>query len=447
MAVTIAVVLDTRRKKNSGAFPVKLRVTLNRKSEHYTTIYDLTESDFEKLTAKRISESLHKTKKQLIEIESTAIKEADKINPFSFKEFEGDFIKGNPLFMQRTNKKVPVETDNAEFDLKPFERRISLLREVHPDNDYISVTFLNCIIKLLEERKIGSALNYQDAYNSLKRFKGNVRFSDITVSYLNQYEQWMIFSKNRSKTTVGIRLRALRAVFNEAIEKGIIKKDKCYPFGRKRYQIPTSRNIKKALDLSDVKKIYDFQPTTENEQKARDFWLFCYFGNGMNPKDMAYLRYKNIDGEYIHFTRAKTEHTVRREPKLVTVYFSEDMRRIVHKWGNKDESPNNFVFPILNHQANIMEQYNIVKRLVVVINEGMEVITAQVGIKKKVTNKVTRHTFSTVLKRSGVSTEFIQEALGHTDKKTTENYLDSFEKEVKKEYALKLLAFDNVSSS
>lgn len=53
-----------------------------------------------------------------------------------------------------------------------------------------------------------------------------------------------------------------------------------------------------------------------------------------------------------------------------------------------------------------------------------------------------RHTFSTVMKRSGVSTEFIQEALGHTDIRT-ENYLDSFEKEVKKEYEARLLAFEN----
>ncbi len=39
------------------------------------------------------------------------------------------------------------------------------------------------------------------------------------------------------------------------------------------------------------------------------------------------------------------------------------------------------------------------------------------------------------MKNSGASTEYIQEALGHTVKLTTENYLDSFEKEIKKEFA------------
>lgn len=68
-------------------------------------------------------------------------------------------------------------------------------------------------------------------------------------------------------------------------------------------------------------------------------------------------------------------------------------------------------------------------------------ISEALGIDRKVTTIVTRHTFSTLLKRSGASTEFIQEALGHMDKRTTENYLDSFENEVKKEYSEVLTSF------
>ena len=47
----------------------------------------------------------------------------------------------------------------------------------------------------------------------------------------------------------------------------------------------------------------------------------------------------------------------------------------------------------------------------------------------------------TRLKLAGTSTEFIQEILGHADKKTTENYLNSFEAEVKKEFAQMLASF------
>jgi site-specific recombinase XerD len=71
----------------------------------------------------------------------------------------------------------------------------------------------------------------------------------------------------------------------------------------------------------------------------------------------------------------------------------------------------------------------------------MQRILDDLGIKKKITTYVARHTFSTILKRSGASTEQIQEALGHTDMKTTESYLDSFDKETKKQLASQLTSF------
>ena len=44
-----------------------------------------------------------------------------------------------------------------------------------------------------------------------------------------------------------------------------------------------------------------------------------------------------------------------------------------------------------------------------------------------ITLHVARHTFATVLKRSGVDIGIISESLGHSDLKTTQIYLDSFE--------------------
>ncbi len=98
MAVRMKIVLDTRREKNLGLFPVKLRVTYNRKPEHYTTIYDLSVSDFKKLSAPRISETLNELRNSLNTIENDAVKEAKQINPFSFKDFQNEFITNNSLF-------------------------------------------------------------------------------------------------------------------------------------------------------------------------------------------------------------------------------------------------------------------------------------------------------------------------------------------------------------
>jgi integrase/recombinase XerD len=250
-----------------------------------------------------------------------------------------------------------------------------------------------------------------------------------------------MLEKGYSKTTVGIYTRCLRAIFNEAIFQGIIKREKCYPFGRRLYQPPASRNVKKALTLEDVSKIYYYQPECERERKAKDFWLFSYLANGINPTDIVHLKYKNIDGEYLVFERAKTENSTRLDPRPITVFITEDMQKILDYWGNKDRSPNNYIFPMMEHNITPLRQVELIELFVQAINDWMAKIRKKLGIEKKVTTYVARHTFSTIMKRSGVSTEFIQESLGHTSIKTTENYLDSFEKTVKKEYSRKLVAF------
>src|SRR5690606_38620310 len=118
---------------------------------------------------------------------------------------------------------------------------------------------------------------------------------------------------------------------------------------------------KKALELSHIEKIYYYQPTCESEAQARDYWLFLYFGNGMNTKDMALLKYKNIEGEYLVFERAKTEWSTRTDPKIISVFMSDDILKIIDRWGNKDKSPENYIFPILSAGISPLREYELIQ--------------------------------------------------------------------------------------
>ena len=63
------------------------------------------------------------------------------------------------------------------------------------------------------------------------------------------------------------------------------------------------------------------------------------------------------------------------------------------------------------------------------------------GFKEKITTYWARHTFSTVAINKGMSIEFVGEALGHADIKTTMNYFKGFEKESKQKISNILLDF------
>lgn len=97
----------------------------------------------------------------------------------------------------------------------------------------------------------------------------------------------------------------------------------------------------------------------------------------------------------------------------------------------------NTVFATLKKTYSWNKTKDITKR----INKYMKRIGAALGIEIDLKTYSARHSFATILKRSGASTEFIGESLGHKNNKTTENYLDSFEDEMKANFQNKLLEF------
>lgn len=101
MSVSLSIALDTRRlKKKTGTYPVKLMIVHDSAPQRYQTIYHLTEDDYKKLSAPRITPTLQKIRDDLKDIIRSAEIAAKEIQPFSFREFEKHFITPNPLFKE-----------------------------------------------------------------------------------------------------------------------------------------------------------------------------------------------------------------------------------------------------------------------------------------------------------------------------------------------------------
>jgi site-specific recombinase XerD len=314
--------------------------------------------------------------------------------------------------------------------------------------DTVSYAFDEYIKKLYQEKRIGSALAYQVAKTSLDKFcnenkKSNYKFSHVTAEFLKKYEKWMLDNGN-SITTVGIYLRSLRAIYNIAKNEGLIS-EQFYPFKRGRYQIPASRNTKKALSLEDIGKIYHYKAAPgSTTERMRDYWLFLYFSNGINVKDFCRLRYKNIEGDFLVIKRAKTE-TTRRVAEDIRIPLNDDTKATIKKYGNKKINNEAYIFPVLPPNVEAVQEHNLIQLLVRLMNDHLKLIAAELKIMANVTSYVARHSYASVLKRSGASIEYISETLGHSNTNTTKNYLASFEDDKKKEVAKALFAFKNVS--
>ena len=91
----------------------------------------------------------------------------------------------------------------------------------------------------------------------------------------------------------------------------------------------------------------------------------------------------------------------------------------------------------------LQKQEDTIDLLVHLINDHMKQIALELEIPKSITTYYARHSFATILKNSGESTEFISEALGHTSLETTKNYLAGFEQDAIRKATDVLTSFKN----
>lgn len=388
--VTVKAFIDKHHPRTDDVRCVSIRVTHLRVKRYYKTDIKLKPSDFEKIiNAKRRTEKQNEIYEGILNYEKKARDIRDALKIFTFSQFEESWHKNR---------------NATKYVFDAFE-------------DYIK--------ELIEENRLGTASSYKCAQASLNNFSSELKFADVNRKILNKYEKWMI-EKGNNKTTVGIYLRSLRTLFNRTnIDKSL------YPFGegKKLYSIPTGRNIKKALTLEEIGRIFNYDaPPNSSLEMARDYWIFIYLSNGLNVKDLCNLKYKNIKGDILKYEREKTKLS-KRESTEITVSLKPKSKEIITKWGQNSLNPEAHIFPHLSKKMTPEDERKIVQQLTKTINKYMKRIAKELCIDKNVTTYYARHSFATVLRNSGAHPEFIREALGHSSLKTTQNYFAGFEDE------------------
>jgi integrase len=247
----------------------------------------------------------------------------------------------------------------------------------------------------------------------------------------------------KTYTTVGMYMRAVRAIINEAKRSGIFKESQ-YPFGKGRYEIPSGEGRKLALTMQQIKAVITYTDGRDTTERYRDLWFFSYLCNGINFTDLLKLKYSNIIGDEMCFYRQKTIRTskVKRE---IQAMITPEMLSIIERWGNSDKSQDNYIFPYLKGGESPMQEKKTILDVTKRTNKRLKIIGTAVGV-EGLTTYAARHSYATVLKRSGANIAFISESLGHNDLKTTENYLASFEKDTRRKNAALLTNFDVTES-
>ena len=387
---TVKIILRKDKVLASGKYPVMLRVTFNRKPKYYVL----------KGENSTLSCELHKWNKD--------------IGRFNRDKKSNQFLDQYEL---RANE-VLRQLGHGDFSFTAFENRYFKKY----DTKSITSFFNHLIEKLKTENRLSSASSYRDTRNRLSEYKSDLSFQDIDLRFLESFEKHLQ-NKGNSINSIGIYMRTLRAVYNKAIAEEIIN-DANYPF--KTYKIKTGNPSKRALSKEDMVKLMNSkQKKNSRKWHSLNYFIFSYLTRGMNFKDMVLLKWNdNILGDRIVYIRAKTANSKKSlDPNIIKI--EPEIQNILNRY----PQTNDFVFPVLEPELPASTIRHRIKNRLKRLNKDISEIAAELKINEadKITFYWARHTFATTLKRSGISTAIISEALGHSSEATTKAYLDKFE--------------------
>ncbi|MGB6151310.1 MAG: site-specific integrase [Pricia sp.] len=399
---TVNIVLRKKQLSN-GKFPICLRVTKNRKSKFFKTIYDAEPNEWNSKVGR-------------------------------FKKNHENYIQDNRLMLKMKSRALKIFTElgieKEDFTLEDFENSFRV--KTNPIQQNVFYFWDEIIEEMLSAGRTGNARVNRDTFNSLSRFIGTTQFTfkELTPVFLHKYESFLR-SRGGSDGGIGVRMRAIRAIFNFAIERNIAKEE-LYPFKTYKISKLKGKGLKKALNMEQVKKIIhlDLQkyPYLTN---SRNYFVFSFYTRGMNFADMMRLEWENVDNENIYYTRSKTKGNF-------IVKILPPVRKILefyreHSLGTK------YIFPILLKDNLAPSQVEHRKHKTLVrYNKDLKEIAKICKIDRLITSYVARHSFANCLKQKGVATDIISESMGHQNLAITQAYLKELDSSVLNE-AVELL--------
>jgi integrase/recombinase XerD len=272
--VTVVPVLWSRKDKD-GLFPIKVRITKNRKSSYVSIGFSVKKSDWSEFKRKvKTTHTYHR------EINLSIDKIVDEV--------------------ERRNPNIKLQLNG----------NISLLKYI-----------LSKVEEKRNSNKFFSTKKYRSLYFHLVKFVGknnDVFFADITKEFTVKFRVYLennIVSRGDNGepniNTVVNYLKVLKTIINHAIKEDVYLGINPIP----NHLIPQKKKTKKVpLTINQIWKLNNLQPhkegMTEGMFNALNVFMFSFWSRGLRISDVLQLKYKHLQEGYFSVKMEKTDEVV-----------------------------------------------------------------------------------------------------------------------------------------
>ncbi|WP_185153855.1 site-specific integrase [Dysgonomonas sp. 520] len=415
----IKFILWTHQKNTDETYPVRLRITRNRKPKYFSFGLSATEKQWDK-DAERYKKD---------------------------KRLTADYEKYNILLNEYENRANDIisdfERNRTDWTLNQFEEKFLNRAKRGKIQDYFQKT----ISQLKETGHTGNANTYANTLHILQLYDkkfGERIFSEIDLKYVIDFDIWLqkprITTTKKGKKTLRsgnagntrkYYMKTLRSILNMAI-KANEGSPSTYPFGKNGFSIADleEETEKRYLPSVYLTQLKECQGKSIRTETARKLFLFSYYCYGISFIDMAQLQSKNIiryeNGSYIVYKRQKTQ--TQRKISPIQIKITDEISSLIEWFKNNTKIVPHYILPIVSIEGYTDEKlYKHIRYRYKKYSTSLKLLAKELEMEDiNLTSYVSRHTMAMTLQGNNIPREVISQILGHNDLQTTNTYLDSF---------------------
>lgn len=404
---SVKILLRTNKTLANGNHPIVIRIIKDRKAKFIFTGKSATKAQWdEKSGLPNKKHPLHKElviylKKKLLDAETEIIQyEKDDVY------FSAETVKDN-LRRSKATKSFFSYIDNMIKDLEAIGQ-------------------------------IGNRNRLISCRNAVLRFTKGSRaldFRDITPSFLLRFEQHSRIL-GLADATICFYIKGISSVFFHAIANTTVVNEDMNPF--KVYDLGKfkSEPNHRALEKATMDKLFSYIPEEGTiDFHALNYFKFSYYCWGINMKDIALLKWKNIHNNRIYYVRSKTK-------KIFNIPILAPIEKILEYYKSTTNAfAEDYIFPILDDKVytTSIKQVHRIKSRTKDTNTRLRKMAKEMGITDHITTYMSRHSFASNLRDMDIPAAKIQQMLGHQSETTTQTYLNAIKSSELDEAVMRLL--------
>lgn len=407
-----SIVYYTHKTLSDGSHPIVLRLIFDR-TPKYITIANILEKDWD--AANKLVRKSHSNYKSI----NNSIKTKDSLAFDLLMELE----RGNSTL---TPEKIIEQLKGHKKSETFFDFFSEYVEEQLRKKQFYEASGLEGRGKNIWSFHYGKKFNEQfpdlqredDKSIFRKIEEKDIRFSDITSSFLRNLDIYLKVDCGLSERSIFNHMNLIRTVYNRAIDsKRITKED--YPFsGKSGYRMSMPESQKIALEEKEVLAIekIELKEKTNTWFHAKNAWIFSLCFGGMRIGDVLKTKWTDIQTEGLNYVMGKNN-------KPVDVPIVERAKRILSYYEKDREENMGYVFPELR-KANLKDTRDInrkIKNATKIYNVWLKRVAKAADVNKSLNNHLARHTFGH-LSGDKIPVQTLQLIYRHSDIRTTINY-------------------------